>query len=170
MKHLLIFAIIATASLNGEEAIFVRAATFPTSEGVYRVGDWEYRYAVYNPKTRSEGCWGHLYFRGKEVTAPRNVLLQTPVGTFLSFDSLEKDGFAGHGLGEHGWLNTRRDYGMKISAVFKADGSVDTPFHEPIKNLSVSEILNRNGIPPNQSSEPTLSSVTPPAGQESRPR
>jgi opacity protein-like surface antigen len=163
MRHLPALSAILSVLLCAAAAVNADVAVYPTEVGSFKAAGWEYRYSILDRKTRSQGCWGHLTFAGREVTAPVNSVVSTPVGTFLFLGHLDYQGW-----GEHGWFNTHRDYNGEATPVFKADGSVITPYGLPIKRLSVLELLNLNKIAPNQSLDPTLSSGTPAAGQPAR--
>jgi len=75
------------------------------------------------------------------------------------------NGLSGYGfaLSSH---HSLPDFAFGVFLAFDAGETLLPPANETVAREQLSRLLN----PPNQSSEPTLSPVTPPAEQESRPR
>ena len=67
-------------------------------DDIYKSGRWEYRYAVRNQGSRSEGYFGELLFDGQPVPSPRNEndFHQTPFGP-LYWVGQRSILFGGHG-------------------------------------------------------------------------
>lgn len=76
-------------------ADFPPPCAYPTRPGSYRLGEWQYSYAI-RAWGRSEGREGRLVRRGEEVRGRVGQVLETPLGKFQYFD----------GLYTKGWLNT----------------------------------------------------------------
>lgn len=115
------------------------SASFPTRAGTYVVRDWKYTFSITAFKTRSQGTWGHLYYQDKELTAPQNTVIDTPVGKFIFLGGLEVMGW-----GEHGWFNTHVDYNGIRHPLFQPDGKLSATGITDSKNMSVEELIKWN--------------------------
>ena len=68
--------------------------------GEYSSGEWTYRLVVKRPGTRSEGRFGTLSYKEKDVTAAGiNDYIETPWGRLYWVGSLDDDSW-----GDHGWM------------------------------------------------------------------
>lgn len=115
------------------------SASFPTRAGTYVVGDWKYTFSIVAFKTKSQSTWGHLSYHGKELAAPQNTIIDTPVGKFIFLGGLEVMGW-----GEHGWFNTRVDYNGIRHPLFQPDGKLSAIGITDSNNMSVEELLKWN--------------------------
>lgn len=71
-------------------------------EGTHQVGPWRYECSVANKGTRSEGCYGRLFYREQVLAAPGHINdhYQTPWGPIY---------WVGHPpvlFGNHGWMTS----------------------------------------------------------------
>lgn len=140
MKWLCLLLFFLATQVQGQETTFNRPAVFPTTEGTYIIGDWKYTFSITSPKTKSQGTWGRLYFKDRELATPRNTVVSTPVGEFLFLGGLDVNGW-----GEHGWFNTYVDFNGDSHPIFLADGSVYVGLQKlTVKRISGSELLNLN--------------------------
>lgn len=139
MKWLCLLLVFLAVQVQGQETTFNRPAVFPTADGTYVVGDWKYTFSIRLPGTRSQSTMGRLYYKGKELAAPRNTVVNTPVGEFVYSERFEGMSWGG------GWCNTFVDYADgKSYPMFQPDGTVRVREPIAVKRISVSELLELN--------------------------
>ena len=93
-------AVLPTTAGGVDAAASVARAIDTTKDGTYTAGRWEYRYAIGNAGTRSEGYYGKLLFEGKPLPEPAalNDFYQTPWGAIYWV------GDPSVIFGVHGWM------------------------------------------------------------------